>query len=918
MQKLSVQQLPNIFKDLVKVSYSGAANKLTFTSVDGNVLDVELSPKKNYVLDASYNSTTHKIKIDYLDGTSSNLDLKDLYNIYTGVDNTQVKIEVDANNKIKATIKDATITRAKLASDVTNELDLDRKDIDELKKAFESQTAMSAADMGDTPVLPLLDNVGHTWQRKSVGTADADFKDENPAGYAFTGPEYLTKNRSFNRIKVNVIVPGWIRVGIVRATGPNEYDGVARGFCKAGYTYKTSDVYPVSLIPGGDGSDTTADGKAHTTLKKWLVVQWVASPGIHEFDIPTETLTSPFEYVYCECRTGISGFAMNRSGAAVTVGGVSLPNNTIPNALSWPTTYVTKTNFNSGSYALSNNILDASAQITYSGSTNSGVVNSGWMDLVPNSGANRDFIINQQSYGWLNIGLYERGSAGTVTCAPVIENAITQSAPLQDTLTVTNCSLWVPDYEGQQVLAKKRSRIYAIDLIVTQPGDLSVYLMNSTDPAIAKVLKVWTLRLRAIGRQTVHLPEEVILMEGQYLGIGGLTESTWVQRYEPSAITTSNKFNRGYADTARFAYVNGALNTLYNNFSAFGDDPTGVTNIIPYSGATDSYANTGFGLWSNIKYVGGSKYMDFSSATYSDASNRSNSYLNVGLVVRTNRRTKLEDLNVSITGDSISTYSGTISQTSDFGVEHNAAGSNAIFYPNAASGLVNSPDQTWWGLLIKNNRARLIRNDAWSGSQVGGTDSTTNSTACASIIRTKMLHCEKPTYSPNTTTGLAHPYGYPEVIFCMIGTNDLSGNRAAGAYSNTAPTDISTILGAFQTMVARHRTNYPFAKLVYFMIPRGSTAPYPYTNASGYSISQMAEGMEYVAKAMGAYFVPLSYFESLNLPAETPALVYWTPTGYSHPRAAGSNWGKTDKLHPNILGHQIIANALTRFVESHF
>ena len=915
MQKLSVQQLPSIFKDLTKVAYDETANKLTFTNVKGDVLEVELSPKDNFMLNASYDSTTHKTTLTYLDGTTKDLDMSDLYNIYTGVNDTQIKVEVDSDNKIKATIKNASITRNKLASDVTEELDTDKEDIEKLKKAIESINSATASDLGDKAVLPLVESAFDTWQPRGLNIEAAeDFKDEYAYGYCFTGPHYMTQNRPFNRIKVMVGVPGWCRIGIVRGTGTNQYDGVARGIYKASTTYETEDVYPVDLIPGNDGSDTTADGKKHKALKKWLVCQWVATPGLHEFDIPEEVITSPLEYVYMECRGGVSGFAMNRTGAAITTGDLTIADAYLPNALACPTQFVSKTYFGAGSYAMSNNMLDSSARIKYSSLTNAGVVKAAWDSVSTVLDTDRECHYDNEAYGWLNIGLYEKGASGVVVFQPIVENVLSKSANMLNNLTTENCMYsWVPDWEGQKILAEKKSAIYAIDLFVASPGDLTVYLMASEDPAKNYIKKCWTLRLRAIGPQRIHLPEEVVLQEGEYLGFGGCTEAVFHTVHEDltEISDTSKKLLRGYVDTASFLYGN----PVVNNFTSIGDDPTGVTDCVPYDAIRGDSEIHGFRTWRNVKLTNDTKKFDFTGAEFLGAGT---TRVNIGLVTRSGRHSKIEDLNVSITGDSITTYNGIVSKTDDWGGTVNAAGNNAIFYPNAGAGHVNSPDQTWWGKFIKDNRARLIRNDAWSGSKVSGTDSATSSTACASTIRTKMLHGTKQSYEPNTTTGLAYPYGSPELIVCMIGTNDLSGGVAAGAYSNTEPTDISTILGAFEKMVARHKLNYPGAKLMYFMIPRGNTQPYPYTNANGYSISQMAAGMEYIAKAMGAYFVPLSYFHGLDS-VEGVSRILFTPTGgYVHPREDGTHYTVTDRLHPNATGHALIANGLTRFIESNF
>lgn len=772
----------------------------------------------------------------------------------------------------------------------------------DLEDAMKNQATSSAADQGDKAILPLILNAEDIYNIRPVSATDGDYNDDYFGGYVLTGAQASYLGRTFNKIKLMIFSPGWIRVGIVRGTGIDEYDGVARGCCKAAPTYSGADVYPTSLIPEGD---EIADGGSHKTLKKWLICQWVATPGLHEWDIPDEIITSPLEYIYLENRQGVSGWAMNRSGAAATQKGLSIPNNTIVNGGSWPTSFLTTSNFNSGSFAVSNNMLDASARPTYSANSSHGKVYSSWVS-TDHSRTTDSSISKGASSNYLNIGLYLSGTGGNQYLDPVVENCVSAS-----TLPSINNVLsgYGPRYENQQKLVGKE--IYGIELIVTVPGDLTFYVFSSNDPATTRVVKQFTLKTRAIGRQLIHLPETVVLKDGQWCGVSGVTEA--IKKNPTAAQFGTTTINKGYADSCKFAYK---LPTI-SNWTQKGEDPSGVQNLIPYSSAIKDYSVNGFDYWTGVKYDAATGRLDFSGATFNQ---EDNNYLNVSLVVRDQSRSKLEDLNYSVTGDSISTYAGQISQTTDFGVVTNAAGNNAVFYPNAGSGETVGIDSTWWGALGKMCRMRLVKNDAWSGSQVGGTDSNTSSSACASQIRTRMLNS---TNNPITavTSGLGTPFGSPDVVFCMIGTNDLSGGRAAGAWSNTAPADISTLVGAFETMVARHKANYPATKFVYFLIPRGNQSPYPYTNANGLSLSQLASEFEYVANALGAFFVPLGYFSDLfSARTVSGGKFLWTATsGVIGPRYETASTAVTvDWLHPTAIGHQIIANGLQRFCEERF
>lgn len=780
----------------------------------------------------------------------------------------------------------------------------------EIDDKLNNQATSNSADQGDKAILPLMLNVSTPYAMRNVSTTANDFKDEYLAGYVFSGSQTGYLNRTFNKLKLMVVTPGWVRVGIVRGTGTKEYDGVARGVFKGSPTYNHADVYPTSLVNGAD--DTTADGTSHTTLKKWLVCQWVATPGLHEWSIPDEIITSPMEYLFIECRKGVSGWVMNRTSSAITQGDLTIPANTVVNGATWPTSFLTKTYFGHGSYAVSNNMLDASCRPAFSnGEGSKGMVYVSWSS-VDHAQTADNTPSRSASTSWLNIGVYKVGDGGTTYLDPVVENCVSRSRLKTN---INDCIAgYGPSYKQQQILAEKGMEIYALELIVETPGDLSFFVFSSNDPATAKIIKHFTLRTRAIGKQTIHLPEPVVLLPGQWCGVSGITEAVSVNKPIATTVASGTTLKKGYADTCKFAYSIPKV----SNWTQFGDDADAHKTLVPFSSATNTWSTNRFNCWTGVKYVPGTTdgtgTFDFTGATLNDAAG----YLNIALVCRTGTRSKLEDLAYSVTGDSISTYAGQISQTTDFGVTTNAAGNNAIYYPNSGSGMTISIDTTWWGVLGKQCRMRLIKNDAWSGSRVTGTDSATSSSACASTIRTSMLRSNLVPSTPNTGTGLGTNYGVPDVIFCMIGTNDLSGNVAVGAYSNTEPANINTIIGAFEKMVGRHKKNYPGAKLVYFTIPRGSQQPYPYTNANGFSISQMADAFEYVAKNLGAYFIPLNYFSQLASPNPVDRTV-WTPNGGSvTPRQSNYANFTVDHLHPNAIGHQIIADGIQRYCEEKF
>lgn len=818
------------------------------------------------------------------------------------------------------------LNRQQLPADVLNELygKADQVYVDEKFSEFSSVVNSIPSDSGDYAIMPFNNEapVTYTMQNRNIDNVEIDgsvgYKDNLPGGYVFTGAADSYRNKTFNRIKVFVKVPGWVRIGIVRGTGngmgKDQGDGVARGIFKANARYDATDVYPSSLVKGVE--DSTADDQAHATLKKWLVVQYAATVGVHEYDFEDEIITSPFEYIYEESRSGVAGFVYNKSGAAVTTGNITIPNGAANTGLTYPTTAISATNLCNGQYPISDNMLDTSARLAYFNekSARGGGYHRRWTDISYNQ---TDKTVDiSQNRGDLNIGLYRRGVSGTKYLQPVIENALTRNMSTSEAGT-GHIKGYGPKYEDQQLLAQTGARIYAIEVIIAEPGDLSFFVFSSNDPATCRILKHFTLRTRGIGKQLIHLPEDIILQEGNWCGVEGITQAVTYNRPVASEVFSSGTtLAQGYVDTAKFVYRNPSS---VKNWTCKGDDPTAIQDLIPYSSAIGT-RSSGFIYWKGVQYVPGANagegYVDFTNASIAEDNKN---YLNICLVVRDEPISKLEDLWCSITGDSISTYAGVISKADDYGMTYlNAAGDNACYYPNNGSGFTNCIDSTWWGALIKQTRMRLLRNDAWSGSKVSGTDSSTSSTACASDIRSVLLrNISFPTYQPIKESGkYTHPYGTPDIVFTCIGTNDLAGGVTPGSYSNEQPADISTILSAFEKMVGKHKTNYPQSILVYFVLPRGSSV-YPYTNATTeFSIAQMADSFEYIAKAMGVYFVPLSYFNALNV-KEVGAAFVWTPnSGTLHKNSVTFDGTvTTDKLHPSATGHQIIANALQRFCE---
>jgi lysophospholipase L1-like esterase len=613
-----------------------------------------------------------------------------------------------------------------------------------------------------------------------------------------------------------------------------------------------------------------------TCLVKWLVIDFAAYTGYKEWDIVDTVITDPDHYLFVECRTGISGFFSNRTAAAVSnaAGTVTYPSNTSTSGAAAGTTLDSTAN---GDCFKSQDILSASARYSYNNYTSSrgGDYPRGWKSALYNQNAGPNTLTF--SAGDLNLGVYRRGSGGDYFHNPVIENAVQASSNGTNGTPDskgTAPNLWIP-LSQDKILGQE---IYAIKFDCVQTGNLTIYHGSGRTVQDFRVLRKETHYIRALGLQTLRLRQSITLKADEWLGLNGYHEGSsataWV------------------ADKCRFAYHS-------------PDTPPFGSYAMPLG----TWPKYGFSLgWNGFilnPTVEDGVFVE-KATSYITHLGTKGRILNICLVTRGEPRSKLENMFLSVQGDSISTYRGYVTQQADIPAG-NPAGDNAIFYPNSGFGFVNNIDATWWGILAKNCRMRLLRNDAWSGSRVSGTSTSTNNAASDTRISFLRQAAKTPLATDRTL-----PYGVPDVICSMIGTNDLSGNVDLGTANYTTTYTYDTILGAFSRMCSRYKQYHPLTKVVHFLIPRG-TAPI-YINGNNVSIAELSARFEEIAKAYGQYFVPLSYFDRLN---GTTASTYFTPNAsMCGPFSNLTSSITTDALHPNAQGMEVIADGLQRFMEA--
>ena len=406
--------------------------------------------------------------------------------------------------------------------------------------------------------------------------------------------------------------------------------------------------------------------------------------------------------------------------------------------------------------------------------------------------------------GYLNIGLYKRGSGSDFEWGKIDETASSNTYP---------ANMYVP--MGQEKLIGKS--IYKLRLNVSTIGYLTINLVNKAGTTQASIAKSWKLYIRQLGVQTIRLPEDIVLEEGQ--GIG---------------------------------------------FYAEGD-----TCIFKYDGSDFGTAYTLHGFYN---------YNKFNLSTMSTSAN---SRLNVGFIERGGKLSPLEDRTISIQGDSITTFAGTITD------------GNAAYY-SVNHKYVNTIDATWWGLLVNECRMRLIRNDAWSGSRISGAEANAmnNTARCAAL---KNVNSKVDTYQ----------FGAPEIIVIMAGINDVSGNVALGEIGST---DVTNYIGAFTMMLRNIKTQCRNSKIVVFQLYRGDN--YDYANTSGTHQYEYQEAMEKVCKIYGAHYVGpehfgISYSNTNYFTCDNSMSEYGAPTCTN-----------VDYLHPNMQGMERIYAGVRAYLES--
>lgn len=228
--------------------------------------------------------------------------------------------------------------------------------------------------------------------------------------------------------------------------------------------------------------------------------------------------------------------------------------------------------------------------------------------------------------------------------------------------------------------------------------------------------------------------------------------------------------------------------------------------------------------------------------------------INVYQLESTDGKSVYKGKTLSILGDSISTFAGYIPE------------GNATYYP---SGTVQKVTDTWWKKLIDALGMTLNVNNSWSGSRVTGNG---ESAGCGS--RAENL---------GTT---------PDVIIVWMGINDFNNEVALGTYDGTTelPSATNTFREAYAIMLNKILTTYPTSEVWVCTLPqceRNAERGFPEINGNGVALFEFNKAILELADAFGVKVLDhnKSGLTYQNMPTYNP-----------------------DNLHPNNLGHSLIAN----------
>lgn len=237
----------------------------------------------------------------------------------------------------------------------------------------------------------------------------------------------------------------------------------------------------------------------------------------------------------------------------------------------------------------------------------------------------------------------------------------------------------------------------------------------------------------------------------------------------------------------------------------------------------------------------------------------------------TAEQTPLQNLKLSLLGDSISAYAGTI-----------PAGNDA-YYTGSNSG-VSSPEQMWWYVLCEKTGMIPCVINGYSGSAITQLEDS--------------AHVNKvPMSSDTRCAALNNGATKPDIIIIAGGVNDYTYAQSAQSEplswnGKTTPVLGNSFTEAYACMIKKLQTNYPKALIVAlstFFTMRGTDNGYTLTHAVGnntYTQADYNAAIENVAKIMRIPFISVDNI-GINRNNIYPTYAQDSSTIPTHPNAKG-------------------------------
>lgn len=262
----------------------------------------------------------------------------------------------------------------------------------------------------------------------------------------------------------------------------------------------------------------------------------------------------------------------------------------------------------------------------------------------------------------------------------------------------------------------------------------------------------------------------------------------------------------------------------------------------------------------------------------------------------------LKGKRISILGDSISTYQGYLTPSS-----------NVVYYPTCQGSPyadLTSVDQTWWKIVIDKAGLVLGANNSYSGRTLMQSATTANITALGTN-------------------------GDPDIILVYLGTNDANQQVTLGtintnvpfnvnpseAYGETLGTNLtqaqvdalstSNFYEALRTLIIRCQWYYPNARLVFLTLGWGSYERF-------YANNPYREAQKEVCELMGVDTIdvrcafPMSKFTNFTLQRVHPNKAGMAVLGEYIYNQLISLWGYTEEIKIKTLSSLTYTGTLTK------